>query len=1194
MDSATKDLLDAPPGQRGITSLDSTGLYAIFETLSCKAFYSNEELLSDHFNQPFRLIQSNKKLKMNDLTPATTAFLFSSNEHRQAWAFMIWSRLKSNISSEDFDCAVKDPLFDAMKKTQPPIADLNQVSSFWSAMKVILGKTDKSLITHSLRALDIDVCKLALEHIHLDFGSYKDLLSSIQLLLTKAPSDFWDAMGAIPPVTIIELAYNSRAVDKSLRADSEPTVSGSEPIETNFEWIWPFVASIKTSNQAPICRCLANQMLGHFQSSAYSTAAREECLKTGFKAVLVTLRNMNHENSNGRFVGGAIISDVLDVVHRHVDEVVSKVKGLNLREDPTELQKLCLDIIQYSITLDTSSLARERDILATKGRWERIEATQFYDVWKSVALSVNPNNIALANSFLLGCRNVVGLDVFTSKQKSGLSADCEKFEGHIRKLWDVIRDVLDKLNDFHLDDLSMFMKKRDWASGLVAQLFASDLQIHQTAVELFKLMSLQTVRKESLHHLLKVSYSPLVSAFSSAIRRIASRKAYTPCPIILRLSKDLVEITCDSQVGLFRTRTLKDDEGTVTESLWISIWEALAVIFETTEIWSNNGYPKEELIGFCRDTMQFADLLFENYSIFASVLEQALGSSENVQKRLLNHSKPTMKGMVKWLRLRDEYLSSKSVSLISKLLIRLRDSSIELPIDTLKYIEGVLKGEIRVRLSDHQLTELEQAFEAHIERLAIAKTVFAHIFEKDVDSDVSEKSNYGPINKALKPQEMIDFKKWKSSAENNKYSASRETARESKEALAQVIKESSQTADKFKARLDERKNLIKSVTPAKKPSKPAISINPSEFKRQRELEKEAKKKRDAAAIAAAKKHLPLRATSNQAGETGSGLAGLGVVGKDHALKGTGMMVSSEEESEEDADDALDKELFGLTKDSKLNNRKIDGRNHSVGTLTSLPPQPVKKRRLVRSFRDMRARLAPDLSALHTLILKWDYFYDGGYPPNSNLESYSRVSNKFRTPLDYQRTFEPLLTLEAWQGFLKAREEGNFKPFELKIVSRSSVDAFMEISSSLDQTENKDLMLSEGDICLLAETKNPAASQGEPHCLARVWRVTRKKSWFEISYRMIPGNPLAYALVPQGTVHGIKVQSITPLEREYGALLGLQYYDLCEEIIKAKPSPLLKYSDKQVEPVIRNYKLNIAQAKAVKSAIDNDAFTLVQG
>lgn len=107
-------------------------------------------------------------------------------------------------------------------------------------------------------------------------------------------------------------------------------------------------------------------------------------------------------------------------------------------------------------------------------------------------------------------------------------------------------------------------------------------------------------------------------------------------------------------------------------------------------------------------------------------------------------------------------------------------------------------------------------------------------------------------------------------------------------------------------------------------------------------------------------------------------------------------------------------------------------------------------------------------------------------------------------------------------------------------------------------------------------------------------MKRKQAHLEVSYRVMPSNPLQSSLAIGLTVFGSKIQSITPLEREYGALLGLQYYDLCDEIIHAKPSPLLNYRDSQLEPLISNYNVNKAQSKAVKSAIDNDAFTLIQG
>jgi senataxin len=117
-------------------------------------------------------------------------------------------------------------------------------------------------------------------------------------------------------------------------------------------------------------------------------------------------------------------------------------------------------------------------------------------------------------------------------------------------------------------------------------------------------------------------------------------------------------------------------------------------------------------------------------------------------------------------------------------------------------------------------------------------------------------------------------------------------------------------------------------------------------------------------------------------------------------------------------------------------RKND--NGTKGSITdkALARQgPIKKVKQVRSAKDVRARLAPDLSSLHKTILSWDFFSERDVPPSSNQDDYSLVSSVFRTPADYQRTFEPLLILEAWQGFRKDKEEGIFKPFMIKVSNR---------------------------------------------------------------------------------------------------------------------------------------------------------------
>jgi len=303
------------------------------------------------------------------------------------------------------------------------------------------------------------------------------------------------------------------------------------------------------------------------------------------------------------------------------------------------------------------------------------------------------------------------------------------------------------------------------------------------------------------------------------------------------------------------------------------------------------------------------------------------------------------------------------------------------------------------------------------------------------------------------------------------------------------------------------------------------------------------------------------------------------------------MVSSGSES--DSDEDLDHELFGTG--SKPVKTSSTYKDFSVSiAMQAKVKGPIKKTRQVRSAKDMRARLAPDLTALHKTILGWDFFHNWDFPPGSERNDYSLVSNTFRTPTDYQNTFEPLLVLEAWQGFLKSKEEGNFKAFEVKVSNRMTVDAFLELSTTMPMMEGKEQGISEADVVLMSKGQSPADEARQPHCLARVHKISRKKTTMEIIYRANVGNSLVASMVPNSTLYAVKVSSMTPLEREYGALLGLKYFDLCDEVIRARPSPLLVYSEKQLGPLGANYGINSAQAKAVRSAIDNDAFTLIQG
>ena len=60
------------------------------------------------------------------------------------------------------------------------------------------------------------------------------------------------------------------------------------------------------------------------------------------------------------------------------------------------------------------------------------------------------------------------------------------------------------------------------------------------------------------------------------------------------------------------------------------------------------------------------------------------------------------------------------------------------------------------------------------------------------------------------------------------------------------------------------------------------------------------------------------------------------------------------------------------------------------------------------------------------------------------------------------------------------------------------------------------------------------------------------------------------------------------------MVCLQYYDLRDEILTAKPSKVEEPTESQIEKTVALYKVNEPQAKAIISSVSSTGFTLIQG
>ncbi|OQE84219.1 hypothetical protein PENNAL_c0027G00900 [Penicillium nalgiovense] len=1189
--TATTQLKQIPLEKIGLDVLDRAALLSIFETLSCEAMLRNESLLQEYFDEPFKLIQTKRSLKVSDFIPAVSRFLFDSNQLRSFWAIQSWTRYARPPTTQEFEWAVRDGLLMGLRAASQQPPQFAVIQRLWRGMQLVVRKLHKEQITHQLRGLEIDPCRLSVDHLAIPAPGLRFLLNTIQLFLEKAPVDFWDAMQTISPQAIMEHTFYNTQFNAYLLETSEGEPFERSALKDMLSWINPFLGSLKGAHQPSACRFLTLQLLGRLQDTQYPNLSRYHCFDIGLASLLQTLRRFTENESSRGTVTRIVLAETMGVVGDTISTIIKPPTFDVERSRQEDILTQCMEVVRNTLALECQSLKTDYEALLKDGTLSHGVSTYSAPIWDAVIKNLHRDNLPLSSSALLGILPLVGLEMFPTKGEGNKEkTHFNMIYGHLTNL---SCRIIGRLADFPPEHLETLFRSQDTSSAVISALFAADYDTYTAAVDLIKAVSGQSARRDAISHLLRSSFTTTVYGLSWSFRRISYMKTFAPAPRMLYTGTDIVEILCDSQTGMLRTRNLVDRREVMSlQRLWEYLWLALTTIFDETETWHLRGNDKAVMLEFCRDTIQFADLLFDQYGVFLGAVGNADLGQTSASEIFLKSPTATMSAMVKWLRLKDEFLATTLVGLVAKLLRRLGGMNVTtVKPDALSFIEGVaVNGTIKTILNQREKAELVRSLEAYYKKPVVTASTASLKKQSSITafakpSDISSPSSRITSDDDFDDENLTDqtLLELSSSVEFNKARLATQAKREAEKAA----KMRSSTAIKHRPGMSTPGMFPKSVHPVRSNDDTTHVLS---FREKREREREAKKKRDQIELARLKKNMPAYGVGEQTAEQGSGLKGIGIKGKDHTTPADSMMVSSGDESDSESEGELDKELFGAKP------KKPDAvAAYELSKKQSLQQQPVKKVKRHRSVRDMRARLAPDLGSLHHSILSWDFFATGDLPPTSDRTDYSLVSNTFRTPGDYQSTFEPLLILEAWQGFQQAKDEGSFRPFEVKVMTRLAVDSWIEFSTQPLGPPPKDFSIGEGDLVLFSNSPNLTSDPSAPHVLARVCGVNRKNRKMEVTYRVNPGsNKFLSSFGPGTEAWGAKITSLTPVEREYGALMALQYYDLCEEIVLAKPSPLLTYSDARLQTIMDNYSINRAQARAIKSAVDNDAFTLIQG
>jgi senataxin len=1171
---------------------------AIYEALCCVPYLAHPEQRTT-FQYVFSRLQGKSYLKLGtkDPLPGMTYFLFDhKNEDRRRWAHENWKNIDAgSITEEQFDWAIGGGLImaiddinrrDALPTTQETFEDIER---FWLGFEKILNALNDDIIAGRLRSLEVrpgspNIYDLLFRHIQFckSEGVLVVTIRILTALLKKSPKAFWDVVGDARPNVIADLICASPVYHSLLRQSLEDCWSGFEsgpdavPFPTS--WIDPWLQSVSRDRRYDACEVLMHTL---FETLARDPSIGEPgqaaCIRAGFDALNYTMETfLDSETKLGSGTTHLYANGTFNLVMRHKNLVLKNFhapSGSHEGWSTFHVARAARNVMKLGMRLDMKLFSEEYHSLHNDQKVQSAITRESQTFWEGVVemFDTSSQQATLAEDFLWALEPLVGVEQIRPRKKDNhLSESSKLFNKAYSGTADVLARIFSRVSELDTMDLNNLLASRFAFQVAIGISMHGESDVAEAASELLKSWTGELSRSVAFEQISQLHTDQTLGSISHVLERVLKPPhPWDPIRPLLHMSRDVLRGLSDPSSGVLRVRTLDSRSISIVIRWWQEQWMFVSKACRNIEYWSFY-IPNATMTEFCREIMELAEALIAEDGLITSVSAKARAKSEKeMMEQILKPAKENFRGMENMIRLKDRWLVDVTVRVLCKILKRLLENNLEVAPESRKLIlDACLPTKVpgkyvrATNLTDQQRAELLQAL--------------GH-----VDEEVQAPQS-GTVGQAVKKQSKLDA--WSKSGSSTVTEARTSLSNRddvmslSKSIDSPILKKLEAQKAHAKAKAEAKARAEAKAKTKVLDAKAVLSIKES-----RQREKAEKAKRDAEIIAKAKK---LR------GETvpgeGSGLASLALTGKDHSK--SEIMVDSSEESDLDDESDGENQLDAITTGGKKTMDAAEQRRH---LLLREQRKPVKKIKQQRSVKEMRARLIPPMDRLHNTLLAWDIFHQGNDPPSG--PSGSEVATKYADPRSYQETFFPLLASEAWRSFVTAKDEITAKPFGMKIASRASIDSFLEVTFTMPKTENRERGVFEGDIILVSEAENPLNDPTAKHCLARIHRITYKKDLVEVTYRVASrNNPLSVLLNPGANVHGVKITNMTTIEREYAALESLQYYDLMDEVLKAEPSPIIRYGDEKISRWMENWTLNRGQALAVLGAQENDGFTLIQG
>ncbi|KAL7273605.1 DEAD-box type RNA helicase [Rhizina undulata] len=1150
----------------------------------------------------FKRICAIKELRIESPVYALVSFLFQPDDTLVSLAQKSWEVVGPSITPEIFESNLLEPMEAGVAKAETDFS-LDALRRLWTGLGTIVGNLQKEVIMKCICGAKSDPIKLAVSRIPPSIAYLVPYLHLFDALMAKLGFEFWDVVSPLSSSTFSELIINDRQF-LQLISTTPQDESGEAQLVDITKWMSSFMSTIRPlqrpTNATPLLRFLFKE--------DKPPLSRGICLKEGMKVLSLTLSGVFSQSSIIEGEGDRIIlRQANNLFNEHLALVItvgtasSQIYAEGLMERHLKIaHKAAGECLLSALKLDVKVLKTDFTILSKKKPELPMVQTTFRTIlWNDICDKFPSNDVQFAQQIISGVADLVTIETFhiSDSDVGDVRSMKENFNRVIKDIEVPLFKIFRKISHFSAENVKQILSKEDPRHVVLYSLLSPADKISNGAEDII-LQAYGAEEKSQALRAMILDKSDTMTTVNSICRHLSKEGTYLVMSKLIRFSAILLEVLCDPYEGLIATE-LAGWQQTMLRVYWDVQWRCLMIIFKKCRRWSFT-VDKNAMIEFTRDTMDYAGNLFDKYWTFEQALranpsEIDSNSSREVSwgKRLLQDASKCLSGLTSILTIQDPHLLSTCQALMCKILKLLDQNGVK--IDDESFFDGLRKtlypetepgydpNKPKTNLTDVQRAEISVAVSSHFPGFVPVGKFWT-------------KTRSPPLNTLFANSSCTTAKPQTIEISDDEYGLGDDFDLVAYEkAEAEMLKTGGEATRKTAQRKQTKLNY--SIRPSRKETIPSRSITQTTNKSSVLDQLRVGSIKEGGSIRAPKgEEIAQLIAKRKAEKAAKEAARAKREAKNQETPTTvvlGFSSSEESSSEDEGDDIAG--LFNQKTTMKSTQITDDPR-----LTASIKPQVQVRRNAapVRRVKDNRARVAPDLSPLYKQILKWELFHDSPFPPGLSAENYTSVAKHFNSYDAYHKTFEPLLLLEAWQQFLKAKEENTGSAaLEVKLVSRLRADNFVELETTIANLNERNRLV-DSDIVLLSPARNPLNSTNEPHCLARVHSINRKFTGApvtEVQFRCDPPSVMMQNHMRNGgTLHAVKLTGLVPLEREYSALICLQYYDLRDEILKAVPSESEYFTESQVNRTKNLYSVNEPQAKAILSAVKNTGFTLIQG